>query len=358
MLPHIRINQAQRSRWTSSCLAPRLFQLLIPTACPLWRPRTRFLYLKRLVQSFLTAVFTLTELSSSLTRDCFLHTKYRRWHPQRHHLVWVRPISVNLAILGDPLAAISDFDGSVLSLETFLALFSDQAHNLMTRVGSQRLFYRLSSRYLDFEHSVRASTQQSTAGLLPPERTARATTVIHHLAFRQILIWTYCLWRRRIKHDPTLTFVSDSTTLRDHKLTLSDVNSYVTSIIEVAPQNVNNYTHVVHQILHDELLFTAFTTVSEAARWRTQSLYGDPPLSIAKGYGKTIALLSQRLRSEKFAMTPTVLLTMGQLVAIETMIKNVSATARHLAGMQSAMMAKSGSKPPQASSPVQKAVDV
>lgn len=132
----------------------------------------------------------------------------------------------------------------------------------------------------------------------------------------------------------------------------------MTSIIEVPPANIHAYTHVVHQILHDELLFTAFTTVSEAAKWRTQSLYGDPPLSIAKGYGKTISLLSQRLRSEKFAMSPSVLLTMGQLVAIETMIKNVSATARHLAGMQSAMMAKTGSKPSQGSAPVQTAVDV
>lgn len=136
------------------------------------------------------------------------------------------------------------------------------------------------------------------------------------------------------------------------------MNSYVTSIIEVSPRDVDNYTNVVHQILHDEMLFTAFTTCSEAARWRTKSLYGDPPLNVVTGYGKTISLLSQRLQSDKFAMTPAVLLTMGQLVAIETLIKNVSATARHLAGMQSMMAAKNGARPAPGPSPVQSAVDV
>lgn len=136
------------------------------------------------------------------------------------------------------------------------------------------------------------------------------------------------------------------------------VNSYATSIIEVSPQNVGSYSNVVHQILHDELLFSAFTTCSEAARWRTQSLYGDAPLSVAKGYGKTIDLLSQRLKSERFAMSPAVLLTMGQLVAIETMMKNVSATARHLAGMQAAMKPKGKVAPLKGSAPVQTATDI
>jgi len=136
------------------------------------------------------------------------------------------------------------------------------------------------------------------------------------------------------------------------------VNSYVTSIIEVSPQNVGNYSNVVHQILHDELLFTAFTTCSEAARWRTQSLYGDAPRSVAKGYGRTITLLSKRLQSERFAMSPAILLTMGQLVAIETMIKNVSATARHLAGMQAAMKPKGKVAPPKGSAPVQTATEI
>ncbi|KAK5947518.1 hypothetical protein PMZ80_001669 [Knufia obscura] len=136
------------------------------------------------------------------------------------------------------------------------------------------------------------------------------------------------------------------------------VNSYATSIIEVSSQNVGSYSHVIHQILHDELLFTAFTTTSEAARWRCQSLYDDAPLSVAKGYGKTISLLSQRLRSERFAMSPTILLTMGQLVAIEILIKNVSATARHLAGMQAAMKPKNNVEPPEGSSRVLSATDI
>lgn len=132
----------------------------------------------------------------------------------------------------------------------------------------------------------------------------------------------------------------------------------MTSIIEVSPHDVDKYSHVVHQALHDEMLFTSFTTCSEAARWRTKDLYSDPPLHVVRGYGKTIALLSDRLRSGRFAMSPMILLTMGQLVAIETLTKNVSATAKHLAGMQSMMAAKSGSKPPSGSSPVQGAVDV
>lgn len=141
-------------------------------------------------------------------------------------------------------------------------------------------------------------------------------------------------------------------------LTLLDVNSYVTSIIEVSPRDVDKYTHVIHQILHDEMLFTSFTTCSEAARWRTESLHADPPLNVVRGYGKTISLLSDRLRSGRFAMSPTILLTMGQLVAIETLTKNVSATAKHLAGMQSAMAAKMGAKPSSGSSPVQAAVNM
>lgn len=56
-------------------------------------------------------------------------------------------------------------------------------------------------------------------------------------------------------------------------------------------------------------------------------------------------------------MSPTVLLTMSQLVAIETLIKNVSATARHLAGMQAAMAAKKGRSAQGGAAPVQKAVD-
>lgn len=120
------------------------------------------------------------------------------------------------------------------------------------------------------------------------------------------------------------------------------MNSYVTSIIEVSPQNASPYSSIIHQVLHDELLFTAFTTCSEAARWRTQSLYDDPPVHIVRGYGKTIQLLQQRLRSEHFAMTSPVLLTMGQLTAIETLTRNTSATARHLAGMNSVMKAKNG----------------
>lgn len=132
----------------------------------------------------------------------------------------------------------------------------------------------------------------------------------------------------------------------------------MTSIIEVSPQSVGNYPSLVHQLLHDELLFTAFTTCSEAARWRTQDLYEEPPISVARGYGKTISLLSQKLRSDRFAMSSTVLLTMGQLVAIETLIRNVSATVRHLAGMQSVMKAKTTDKPSAGSTAVQGAVDV
>lgn len=136
------------------------------------------------------------------------------------------------------------------------------------------------------------------------------------------------------------------------------VNSYVTSIIEVSPENVDLYSNVVHQILHDELLFTAFTTCSEAARWRTKSLYEDPPLGVRKGYGKTVSLLSERLQTRRFVMTPAVLLTMSQLVAIETMTKNVSATARHLAGMQAAMKPKGDMTPHKGSAPVQTATDI
>lgn len=57
-------------------------------------------------------------------------------------------------------------------------------------------------------------------------------------------------------------------------------------------------------------------------------------------------------------MSPTILLTMGQLVAIETLIKNVSATARHLAGMQAAMTPKGSEVAQEGSAPVQKAVDI
>ena len=136
------------------------------------------------------------------------------------------------------------------------------------------------------------------------------------------------------------------------------VRSYVTSIIEVSPDNVDSYSNVVQQILHDELLFTAFTTCSEAARWRTKSLYEDAPLGVVRGYGKTVALLSERLRSPGSMATPTVLLTMGQLVAIETMIKNVSATARHLAGMQGALKPSSNTSRQKGSAPVQTATDI
>lgn len=136
-------------------------------------------------------------------------------------------------------------------------------------------------------------------------------------------------------------------------LTNTDINSYVTSVIEISPQNQAAYANVIHQILHDELLFTAFTTVSEATRWRTQTLYDDAPASVVHGYGKTIQLLSKKLQLERFSMSPTILLTMGQLVAVETLIKNVSATARHLAGMQAAM------KPKQpGTAPVRDAVDI
>lgn len=115
---------------------------------------------------------------------------------------------------------------------------------------------------------------------------------------------------------------------------------------------------IVHQILHDELLFTAFTTTSEAARWRTKSLYADAPLSIVKGYGKTIQLLHQRLKSGLFGMTSIIILAMGQLTAIETLTKNVSASARHLAGLNTLMAA--GSRTPPAPSPtgLQSAVDI
>ena len=135
------------------------------------------------------------------------------------------------------------------------------------------------------------------------------------------------------------------------------INSYATSIMEVSTLNVSSYSTVVHQTLHDELLFTAFTTCSEAARWRTTSLFGDAPLNVARGYGKTVSLLSERLQSERFAMSPTILLTMGQLVAIETMIKNVSATAKHLAGMQAAMQPKGQRASPEGSAPVQTATE-
>lgn len=57
-------------------------------------------------------------------------------------------------------------------------------------------------------------------------------------------------------------------------------------------------------------------------------------------------------------MSPTVLLTMSQLVAIETMIKNVSATARHLAGMQAAMKQSNKAVASQSNRPVQSAVEV
>lgn len=136
------------------------------------------------------------------------------------------------------------------------------------------------------------------------------------------------------------------------------INSFVTSIIEVSPENIAPYSQIIHQVLHDELLFTAFTTCSEAARWRTQNLYDDPPASVANGYGKTLSLLARKLQSEGFAMSPTVLLTMGQLVAIETMIRNVSATARHLAGMQAAMKPKGQEVAKAGTRPVQTAVDV
>lgn len=137
----------------------------------------------------------------------------------------------------------------------------------------------------------------------------------------------------------------------------TDINSYVTSILEVSPRHRAPYSQVIHQILHDELLFTAFTTVSEATRCRTQDLYSDPSPNVVRGYGKTIQLLSKKLQSERFAMSPTVLLTMGQLVAVETLIKNVSATARHLAGMQAAMRPKP-TNAPDSSAPVRNAVDI
>lgn len=106
------------------------------------------------------------------------------------------------------------------------------------------------------------------------------------------------------------------------------------------------------------MLFTAFTTCSEATRWRTLNLYEDPPLNVVKGYGKTISLLTQRLQQDKFAMSPSILLTMGQLVAIEILIKNVSATARHLAGMQAVLKPKEDSGPSVGPKIVQNAVDI
>ena len=136
------------------------------------------------------------------------------------------------------------------------------------------------------------------------------------------------------------------------------VNSFVTSIIEVSPENIAPYSQIVHQVLHDELLFTAYTTCSEAARWRTQNLYDSPPDSVSNGYGKTLSLLVKRLQSQNFAMSPTILLTMGQLVAIETMIKNVSATAKHLASMQAAMQPKTQEVSKTETKPVQSAVNV
>lgn len=130
------------------------------------------------------------------------------------------------------------------------------------------------------------------------------------------------------------------------------------SIIEVSPHDLDKYSRVVHQILHDELLFISFTTCSDASRWRMQDLHAHPPLSVVRGYGKTISLLAERLRSASFNVSPAILLTMWQLVVIEWLTKNVSATAKHLAGIQSIMAAKKDVKPTSNSSPVQAAINV
>lgn len=100
------------------------------------------------------------------------------------------------------------------------------------------------------------------------------------------------------------------------------------------------------------MLFTVSTTVSEASRWRMISLTADPPESVVQGYGKTLAMLKERLASQKFAFTNVVLLTMSLLAAVETMIKNVSATGRHLAGMQSVMAERAKAAAPSTAGPL------
>lgn len=139
----------------------------------------------------------------------------------------------------------------------------------------------------------------------------------------------------------------------------SDINSFVTSILEVQPQNIGGgYSEIVHRALQDPMLFTVSTTVSEAARWRMISLTADPPASVVQGYGKTIALLKERLASQQFAFTNVVLLTMSLLAAVETMIKNVSATGRHLAGMQSVMAERAKAAAPSTEGPLVQVVNL
>lgn len=86
-------------------------------------------------------------------------------------------------------------------------------------------------------------------------------------------------------------------------------------------------------------------------------MFGEPPAHVMKGYGKTIMMLAQRLKQDNFAMSNSGMIASGQLTAIETMTRNVSASSKHLAGMQQMMKSRSASsRPEQSTGKLQQAV--